>query len=58
MLPMLVIKKRMNTIKQPGKGDNVCQKSFDILQLSKNSSSKNTIKSIFDVDLHHDPIKV
>jgi hypothetical protein len=58
MLPMLVIKRKMNIIKQPGKGDNVCQRPPSITQFSKNKSSKNTIKNIFDVDLHHDPIKV
>jgi hypothetical protein len=30
MLPMLVVKKRMNIIKQPGKNDNVQQRSFGI----------------------------
>jgi hypothetical protein len=32
MLPMLVVKKRMNTIKQHGKENNVCQKSHNISQ--------------------------
>jgi hypothetical protein len=58
MLPMLVIKKGMNTIKELGKRDNVLQKTPDILQLLKNNSSKNVIKNIFNIDLHHNPIKV
>jgi len=55
---MLVVKRRMNTIKQLGKRDNVHQRPFDNTQLFKNNNSKNVIKSVFDVDLHHDPIKV
>jgi hypothetical protein len=58
MLPMLVIKRRMNIIKQLGKEDNACQRPLGITQLSKNKSSKNIIRNIFDVDLHHDSIKV
>jgi hypothetical protein len=58
MLPMLVVKRRMNTIKQLGKKDNVRQRFFGILQLKKNNSSKSDIKSVFDVDMHHDPIRV
>jgi hypothetical protein len=27
MLPMLIVQKKMNTIKQPGKGDNAYQRS-------------------------------
>jgi hypothetical protein len=58
MPPMLVIKRRMNTIKQHGKRDNVRQRPLDITQFFKNNSSRNVIKSIFDVDLHHNPIRV
>jgi hypothetical protein len=58
MLPMLIVKRRMNIIKQPGKRDNVRQKTPNILQLSKNSSSRNVIKIIFDINLHHDSIRV
>jgi hypothetical protein len=35
MLPMLVVKKKINTIKQHGKGDNVCQTPLGITQLEK-----------------------
>jgi hypothetical protein len=31
---------------------------LDITQFSKNGSLKNTIKIVFDIDLHHSPIKV
>jgi hypothetical protein len=55
MSPMLVVKRRMNTIKQPKKGDNVHQRPLDITQLSKNNNLKNVIKN---VDLHHNPIMV
>jgi len=55
---MLEIKRRMNTIKQLGKRENVHQKPLDITQLFKNNNLKNVIKSIFDIDLHHGPIKV
>jgi hypothetical protein len=41
-----------------GKGDGVHEKPFDITQLLKNNSSRNVIKNIFNVDLHHDPIRV
>jgi hypothetical protein len=33
-------------------------KVLDILELFKNNNSRNVIKSVFDIDLHHDPIKV
>jgi hypothetical protein len=52
---MLVEKKKVRTIKQHDKGDNVCQSPPDFTQLSKNNSSKNAIKNIFNVDLHHGP---
>jgi hypothetical protein len=55
MLPMLVVKKRMNTLKKLSKKDNVHQKLLDITQLSKNNDLKNVIKSI---DLHFGSIKV
>jgi hypothetical protein len=52
MLPMLEIKRRMSTIKQPGKGDNARQRPPSITQFFKNNSSRNTIENIFDIDLH------
>jgi hypothetical protein len=55
---MLVIRRKMSTIKQLGKRDNVHQRPPNITQLSKNSDSKNIIKSVFNVDLHHGPIRV
>jgi hypothetical protein len=55
---MLVVKRRMCIIKQLGKGDNVHQSPPSITQLFQNSSSKNVIKSIFNVNLHHSLIKV
>jgi hypothetical protein len=55
---MLEIKRRMNTIKQLGKRENVHQKPLDITQLFKNNNLKNVIKSIFDINMHHNPIKV
>jgi hypothetical protein len=55
---MLVVKKRMNTTKQLGKGDNACQRPFDITQLFETHNLRNVIKSVFDVNMHHDPIKV
>jgi hypothetical protein len=55
---MLVVKKKMSTIKQPNKGDNVRQNPNNITQLFKNNNSKNVIKIVFDVDLHHGPIRV
>jgi hypothetical protein len=55
---MLIIKKRMNIIKQLDKGANVHQRPPGITQFSKNSRSRNVIKSVFDVDLHHRLIKV
>ncbi len=58
MLPMLVVKRRMNIIKQPSKGDNVCQNPCNIIQLSNNNNLKNTIKRFFYVTLHHGPIRV
>jgi hypothetical protein len=58
MPPMLTVKRRMNAIKQFGKGDNVRQKPPSIAQLSKNNSSRNVIKSVFDINLHHGRIKV
>jgi hypothetical protein len=58
MLPMLVIKRKMNAIKQLNKKDNVHQRPLDITQFFKNNNSKNVIKGIFNVDLQHDPLKV
>jgi hypothetical protein len=54
---MLVVKKKMSTIKQPGKGDNARQSPDNITQLSKNNNSKNVIKIVFYVNLHHGPIR-
>jgi hypothetical protein len=48
----------MMNIKQLGKGDNVHQRPPNITQLSKNNNSRNVIKSVFNVDLHHSLIKV
>jgi hypothetical protein len=45
-------------IKQLDKRNNVHQRPFDITQFFKNSSSRDIIKNIFNIDLHHDPIKV
>jgi hypothetical protein len=58
MLPMLVVKRRMNSIKQLGKWDNPHQSPLDITQFSKNNNSKNAIKGVFDINLHHNPIRV
>jgi len=55
---MLIIKRKMSTIKQLGKGDNAHQKPFNITQLFKNKNLKNVIKSVFDVNMHHGPIGV
>jgi hypothetical protein len=55
---MLVGEKKMKTIKQHGKGDNVCQSPPNFTQLFKNNSARNVIKNILNVDLHHGPIKV
>jgi hypothetical protein len=33
-------------------------KGFDISQFFKNSRLKNIIKSIFDINLNHNPIRV
>jgi hypothetical protein len=48
----------MSTIKQLDKRDNVHQKSLSILELSKRNNSRNIIKNVFDVDLHHNPSRV
>jgi len=58
MSPMLILKRKMNTIKQLGKGDNACQRPPGITQSSKNNSLKNAIKSIFYLNMHHGPIRV
>jgi len=55
---MLVIKRKMVTIKQLGKMENVCQRLLGITYFSKNNNLKNVIKNIFDVDFHHNLIKV
>jgi hypothetical protein len=41
---MLIVKRKMNTIKQLGKGDNAGQRPLGITQLSKTSSSKMLLK--------------
>jgi hypothetical protein len=58
MLPMLIVNKKINTIKQPGKRDNIHQRPSNIAQFFKNTSSRNIIKNVFDIDLHHGPIRV
>jgi hypothetical protein len=58
MLPMLVVKIRMSTIKQPGKRDNAHERPLNITQLYENNNLRNVIKSIFDINLHHDLIRV
>jgi len=55
---MLVVKRKMVTIKQLGKMENVCQRLLGITYFSKNNNLRNVIKSIFYVDLHHNLIKV
>jgi len=45
-------------IKQLDKRDNACQRLSDITKLFLNNNSRNVIKNIFNLDLHHDPIKV
>jgi len=57
MSPILVIKRKMNTIKQLGKGT-MFTKGPDNTQVFKNSNSTNFIKGVFDIDLHHNPIRV
>jgi hypothetical protein len=54
---MLVVNRRMNTIKQPSKRDNVHQSPPSITQLSNKNDSKNVIKNVFNVDLHHHLIR-
>ncbi len=58
MPPILEVKRKMNTIKQLGKRDNAHQKPPNITQLFENTYSKNIIKSVFNIDLHHGPIRV
>jgi hypothetical protein len=48
----------MNTIKQPLKRDNACQKPLGITQFFKNGNLRNDIKNVFGINLHHSPIKV
>jgi hypothetical protein len=55
---MLVVKRRMGAIKQPSKRDNVSQRPPNITRLLKNNNSRNIIKRVFNVDLHHDLIRV
>jgi len=55
---MLIIKRKMNAIKQFGKRDNVRQRPLGITQFFKNNSLKIFIKNVFDFDLHHGLIKV
>jgi hypothetical protein len=58
MSPMLIIIIKKSTIKQLGKRDNARQRPHDITQFSKNIDSKHVIISIFNIDRHHDLIKV
>jgi hypothetical protein len=58
MLPMLEVKKKMNAIKQFSEEDNAYQKPPITTQFFKNSSSRNVIKNVFDIDMHHGPIRV
>jgi hypothetical protein len=58
MLPMLIIFLKMSIVKQHDKKDNVCQRTYDISQLFKINSLKNIIKNVFNIYLHHNPIKV
>jgi hypothetical protein len=58
MLPMLVVKKKMNTRKQHGKKHNVNQRSLNISKFFTTSSLKNAIKNHLHVELYHDPIRV
>ncbi len=46
MPPILEIKKKTNTIKQHGEGDNVHQRPLDIKQLFENTYSRNYINLI------------
>jgi hypothetical protein len=45
MSPMLIVKKKMNTIKQPGKGDNACQRPLSITPFLKDKSLKKLLKT-------------
>jgi len=55
---MLEVERKMSAIKQLGKWDNVRQRPFNVTQFFENNYSKKIIKIIFNVDLHHGPIKV
>jgi len=55
---MLIIKRKMVIIKQHDKKDNAHQRPPYITNLFKINSLINAIKNVFDIDLHHDPIKV
>jgi hypothetical protein len=55
---MLVVKKRMCTIKQFGKKDNARQKPLRHHTTLLNINSRNLIKNVFNIDLHHNPIRV
>jgi hypothetical protein len=44
--------------KQFGKRDNVHQRPLGITQFFENIYLKNTIKSVFDVNLHHGQIRM
>jgi len=43
---MLVVKRKMITIKQPSKGGNVRQRPHGFIQLSENNNLKNAIKNV------------
>jgi len=55
---MLIVNRRMDTIKQPNKKDDVHQRPPSITQLFNKSDSTNVIKNVFNVDLHHDLMRV
>jgi hypothetical protein len=55
---MLVVKRRMGTTKQLGKVDNLHQRSPRHHTIFLKNSSRNVIKIVFNIDLHHSPIKV
>jgi hypothetical protein len=55
---MLVVKKRMCTIKQFGKRDNARQKPLRHHIIILNINLRNLIKNVFNIDLHHNLVRV
>jgi hypothetical protein len=55
---MLIVKRKMNIVKQLDKKDNARQRPLGVTQLLKNNSLKNILKSDFGVDVHHNPTRV